>query len=123
MAHNTSFGGYKNLKVWAEAIVLVTEIYAITKKYPEDEKFGLVSQMRRSAVSIPSNIAEGQCRASKKDFINFLRIAYASGAELETQLIISQKLEYLDTLEYERMHALLEEVLRMLVGLMKSLRI
>lgn len=121
MNHQVTFGGYKNLKVWGLAIVFVTEIYLVTKKYPEDEKFGLVTQMRRAAVSIPSNIAEGQCRATKKDFLNFLRIAYASGAEVETQLIISRNLTYIDAAEYEKIHAMLEEVSRMLAGLMKSM--
>ena len=123
MEHGASFGGYKKLKVWDRAITLVTEIYSVTKNYPQDEKFGLVSQMRRAAVSIPSNIAEGQCRATKKDFLNFLRIAYASCAELETQLIISQRLEYVDVSEYEQLHEVLEEVSKMLAGLMKSMRV
>jgi S23 ribosomal protein. len=91
---------YKELKIWQKAMELVTEIYRITKGFPNDEKFGLVSQINRSAVSIPSNIAEGAGRNSEKEFIQFLAISHASSFELETQLIISRNINYLsnDTL-------------------------
>ena len=86
---------YKDLEVWKEAISLTTEIYNITKTFPDDEKYGLVSQMRRAVVAIPSNIAEGSSRYSDKDTIRFIDIAIASLAELDTQIIISQNLKYL----------------------------
>ena len=78
-----------NLEVWKRSLNFVTKIYEISANFPADEKFGLVSQMRGAAVSVPSNIAEGVARNSKKEFINFLHIAQGSTAELETQILIS----------------------------------
>ena len=86
---------YKDLEVWKEAIALTTEIYTITKSFPDDEKYGLVSQMRRAVAAIRSNIAEGSSRKSDKDTVRFIDIAIASLAELDTQIIISQNLGYL----------------------------
>ena len=81
---------YKDLIVWQKSLILVKEVYKITELLPKNEVFGLISQMRRSAVSIPSNIAEGRQRSSRKDFVQFLRIAQGSCAELETQLLITK---------------------------------
>lgn len=86
---------YKELKVWQKAIELVTDIYRATSKFPDRERFGLISQINRAAVSIPSNIAEGAGRNSDKEFLYFLSIAHASFYETETQLIISYNLNYL----------------------------
>lgn len=86
---------YKELKVWQKAIELVTDIYRATSKFPDKERFGLISQINRAAVSIPSNIAEGAGRNSDKEFLYFLSIAHASSYETETQLIISYNLNYL----------------------------
>ena len=83
---------YRELIVWQKSIELVVAVYNLTAKFPKEEAYGLTSQMRRSAVSIPSNIAEGRSRGTKKDFTQFLRISYGSGAELETQIIIAKKL-------------------------------
>jgi four helix bundle protein len=83
---------YRDLTVWQKAIELVIKIYALTDKFPTEERFGLTSQMRRAAVSIPSNIAEGNFRRSTKDYVQFLKIAFGSGAELETQLEIIKRL-------------------------------
>ena len=83
---------YKELKLWQKSIGLVTSVYLLTRSFPQFENFGLVSQINRSAVSIPSNIAEGAGRNSDKEFIHFLSIAQASSYELETQLIISKNL-------------------------------
>src|SRR3989344_5311138 len=92
MIENTKqIASYKELIVWQKSVELVEHIYHLTKKFPKEEVYGLVSQMRRASVSIPSNIAEGRLRRSKKDFIQFLQIAFGSGAELETQIIISKK--------------------------------
>lgn len=85
---------YKELIVWQKSIQLVTDIYKLTKTFPKEEVYGLSSQMQRAVVSIPSNIAEGNDRNSSKEFSQFLRIARGSLAELETQIIISEKLEY-----------------------------
>ena len=90
---------YKNLEVWKKSIELVKEVYVITKSYPNDEKFGIVSQMRRAAVSIPSNIAEGSTRYSDKDSSRFIDIAIGSIAELETQLIISKELGFVGEID------------------------
>lgn len=105
---------YKDLIVWQKSIVLVKEIYILTEKYPKEEIFGLISQIRRAAVSISSNIAEGKCRGSKKDYVNFLRFAYASGAELETQIIISKMLPKTKSLNFQTVDGLLNEVMKML---------
>ena len=86
---------YKELKLWQKSIDLVTRIYSLTREFPPAEKFGLVSQINRYAVSIPSNIAEGAGRNSNKEFLQFLAISQASSFELETQLIISKNLNYL----------------------------
>ena len=90
---------YKNLEVWKKSIELVKEVYVITKSYPNDEKFGIVSQMRRAAVSIPSNIAEGATRYSDKDSSRFIDMAIGSIAELETQLIISKELGFVGEID------------------------
>ncbi len=87
-------GNYKNLIVWQKSILLVKQIYQLTQKFPSDEKFGLVSQMRRAVVSIPSNIAEGQARRTTGDYVRFVSISEGSLAELETQLIIAIELNF-----------------------------
>lgn len=112
---------HKNLEVWKRAIDLVTKIYKTTESFPEHEKFILVPQIRRSAISIPSNIAEGAARTSKREFIQFLSIAQGSVSELETQLIIANNLEYI---KKEDMGLLddLDEISRMIIGLIKSLK-
>lgn len=104
---------YKELKLWQKSIDLVTRIYLTTKSFPETEKFGLISQINRAAVSIPSNIAEGAGRNSDKEFLQFLSIAHASSFELETQLIISKNLNYLSVEELELLIIQIEEVQKM----------
>ena len=86
---------HKDLEVWKRSIALVVNIYKLMNELPSDEKFGLISQMRRSAVSVPSNIAEGAGRSSTKEFIRFIDIANGSLSELETQLIIIEKLDFI----------------------------
>ena len=110
----TVIHSYKDLIVWQKSMLLVTEVYAITESFPDTEKFGLVTQMRKSAVSIPSNIAEGRKRGTRKDFRNFLCIAYASGSELETQVEIVKRLPFGKQLNYKQVDGLLDEVMRML---------
>ncbi len=103
---------HKELIVWQKSILLVKEIYRLTSQFPKDEIYGLSSQMRRSAVSIPSNIAEGYSRKSTKDYAHFLRIAYGSSTELETQIIIAKDLY--KNIDYSTTELLLEEVLKIL---------
>jgi len=112
--NNKVIHSYKDLIVWQRSIESVVAIYKLTEKFPKEEIYGLISQMRRAAVSIPSNIAEGRFRGTKKDYLHFLRIAYSSGAELETQVIISKKLFKMKGLDYRKIDSLLEEVMKML---------
>lgn len=113
---------YKNLKVWQKSLELVLVVYKITRSFPAEEKFGLVSQMRRSAVSIPSNIAEGYGRGSKKENHQFINIAYGSALELDTQLIICKELGLIKA-DWGKVESILEEVRKMLYGYRNSLNI
>ena len=90
---------HKDLEVWKKSMDLVSNIYKITESFPNKELYGLTNQIRRAAVSVPSNIAEGAARSSKKEFIQFLYIALGSLSELETQIIIANRLEYLNNLD------------------------
>jgi four helix bundle protein len=105
---------HKDLIVWQKSIELVVEIYRITSKFPSSELFGIVMQMRKAVVSIPSNIAEGYGRRSKKETDQFYLISFGSGLELETQIVISKKLKFVDSNEWTKADKLLDEVLRML---------
>jgi four helix bundle protein len=107
--------------VWQKGITLVKQVYRITGVFPAEEKFGLVSQMRRAAVSIPSNIAEGQARHTKGEFIQFISHAEGSVAELDTQLIISIQLSYCPQAQAESAFELLSELRRMLNALRRRL--
>lgn len=113
---------YKDLIVWQRSMELVVEVYKITNNFPKEELYGLVSQMRRCAVSIPSNIAEGRRRGSKKDFLRFLLISYGSGAELETKIEISKKLGFYEGKEYIKSEDLLSEVMKMLNKIINNSR-
>ena len=113
---------YKDLTVWHKTIDLTTEIYRITKKLPKDELYGLTNQMRRAAVSIPSNIAEGNGRASTGDYVRFLTIARGSVAEVETQLYICVRLNYLSQEDIGVASSLLNEIEQMLNSMIKKLR-
>ena len=110
---------YRDLIVWQKSIFLVKEVYRITKQFVPSDLYGLASQMRRSAVSIPSNIAEGSRRRSLPDYIRFLNIANGSSAELETQLIIAQ--EIYPRISFKEIIDLSEEISKMLYGLIKNL--
>ena len=109
---------YKELIVWQKSIQLVTDIYKLTKIFPKEEAYGLVSQMHRAAISIPSNIAEGHDRNSDKEFSQFLCIARGSLAELETQIIISEKLEYTNEKQITPILNNCYEIGRMINGLL-----
>src|SRR3989344_4380713 len=105
---------YKELIVWQKAMQLVEEIFILTDNFPKSEIYGIISQMRRAAISIPSNIAEGYGRKSAREYSQFYSIAYGSALELETQLIIAKRLGFADTKRFEKSENLLEEVLKML---------
>lgn len=113
---------YKNLKVWQKAVALATEVYRVTGSFPKEETYGLTSQIRRSVVSIASNIAEGAGRGYDKEFSQFLNIAYGSACELETQLIIARNLNYLSEPEFKAFEKDLEEIQKMIYGLKVSQR-
>ena len=113
--------GYKDLLVWQKGIILVRQIYQLTRGFPAEEKFGLVSQMRRAAVSVPSNIAEGQARHSTGEFIQFVSHAEGSVAELETQLIIAVELGYCAEADVRQALGLVTELRRMLNVLRRKL--
>ena len=113
---------YKDLIVWQRSMELVVEVYKLTSKFPKSEIYGLTSQMRRCAVSIPSNIAEGRRRGSKKDYRQFLIIAYSSGAELETQTEIARRLSLAENSDFAQVDNLLNEVMRMLNKILSVLK-
>ena len=113
---------YRDLVAWNKAMELVTEIYRVTKNFSKEELFGLMSQLRRAAVSIPSNIAEGKGRLSKGEFRQFLGNARGSLAEVETQIVIAQNLSYLDETETNKLLAMVEEVGKILNGLLSAVK-
>ena len=112
---------HRNLDVWKKSIDFVTIIYKATESFPKSEIYGLTSQIRRYAVSIPSNIAEGATRKSKTEFKQFLYIALSSAAELETQLIIANNLNYINENEFESLLEKLYAISRMTQGLIKTI--
>ena len=113
--------GYKKLIVWQKSVNLSLIIYKLTKSFSKEEIYGLTSQMRRCAVSIPSNIAEGSERRTSGEFKQFLGMAKGSAAELETQLFISRELGYIKKDQYDEIYNLIQEVLKMLGTLMQKI--
>lgn len=113
---------YRDLIVWQKAIGLTVNVYEMTKKFPKEELYGLTSQIRRAAVSIPSNIAEGQGRRSPMEFLRFLSIAQGSRAEAETQVIIAHKLGYVDEKTAEAILHSFSEISSLTNGLINHLR-
>lgn len=113
---------YRDLQVWQKSMKLVKSVYSITNKFPASEKFGLASQMQRSAVSIPSNIAEGRLRVGEKSFNQFLLIALGSCAELQTQIIIAKEIGYSKAIESEKLEADIEEIMKMISSLIRKLK-
>ena len=112
---------YKELKVWQKAYRLCLEIYRVTRNFPREEIYGLTSQIRRAAVSVPSNIAEGYGRQTTREYIQSLYIAYGSNCELETQILLSGDLGYVEAQNFERLQREVEDIERMLKALIKSL--
>ncbi len=115
-----AISNFKQLIVWQKAMQLVDEVYGITQQFPKNELYALASQMQRAAVAIPSNIAEGNRRNHKPEYIQFLGIALGSAAELETQVLISEK-QY-GKIDYKNAKDLLEEVQKMLVTIIRNLK-
>lgn len=111
---------HHKLKVWQESIELVSQIYAVTTEFPRQEIYALTDQMRRSAVSVSSNIAEGAARTTMGEFLNFLSMARGSLSELETQVIISQRLGYME--DNHDIEERIDQVFRLLAGLIKAIK-
>jgi four helix bundle protein len=112
---------YKELLIWQKGMVLAKGVYGLTASFPADERFGLVSQMRRAAVSVPSNIAEGQARQGTREFLQFLSHASGSLAELETQLLLSIDLAYCMKGDADEVDGLIAELQKMIAALRRSL--
>jgi len=112
---------YKDLDIWKRSIALVEDIYRLTKSFPKEELYGLTSQMRRAAVSIPSNIAEGFTRFHNKEYRQFLYIALGSCSELSTQIIIAFRLKYFDNNKIEQLLNEIDEICRMTMSLIKKI--
>ncbi len=113
---------HKKLDVWKKAIDLVQQIYDLTKTFPKNEDYSLTSQMRRAAISVPSNIAEGAARQTKKEFMQFLHMAQGSLSELDTQIEIAKRLGYFSEDQTKKIFEIMQDVDRMLSGLIKSLK-
>lgn len=113
---------YQDLTVWQKAFQLALEVYKVTKKFPYEELYGLTSQMRRAAFAIPSNIAEGYARQHLGEYLQFLKIAFASGAELETQLLIAKEIDLIPKEDFNKLNDLLTEVMKMLNSLIEKLK-
>ncbi|MFA6410117.1 MAG: four helix bundle protein [Candidatus Buchananbacteria bacterium] len=112
---------YRDLSVWQKSLELVTVVYQITENFPRSEIYGLTSQMRRAAVSIVSNIAEGKARGTRKDYRLFILYAFGSGSELEAQVIIAKRLFVSQNINYETVDNLLDQVMKMLNVLIRKL--
>lgn len=113
---------HEKLEVWKKAVDCVVSVYQATASFPNEEKYGLTSQIRRAAVPIPANIAEGAARQSTKEFLQFLSIAQGSTSELETELLIVHRLSYMQSTAYNQLRGELDSIGRRLVGLVRKLR-
>ena len=113
---------YKELEIWKSSLKYCTPIYKITAKFPEEEKFGLISQLRRASVSVPSNIAEGSARNSNKDFIRFLEYSLGSCREIDTQLLVSVDLEFISSDEINLLSNELNRIMVMINNFIKRLK-
>ena len=113
---------HEKLEAWKKSIEATLTVYKVTERFPKEEKFGLTSQLRRAAVSIPANIAEGAARTSGKEFCHFLSNAQGSASEAETELLIAHRLGYVQAGQYEPLRASIAEVGRMITGLSQKLR-
>jgi four helix bundle protein len=114
---------HHNLEAWIKALELVTDVYKGTEHFPKEERYGLTNQIRRAAISIPANLAEGAGRHSKKEFAYFLSNSQGSASELETELIIAERLGYLDQNTFERLITQLERIGRLITGLRRHVNL
>lgn len=114
---------YKDLIVWQKSFALTLKVYKVTVGFPKSEIWGLTSQIQRAAVSVPSNVAEGYARQSLAEYTHFLKIAFGSGAELETQLLIVREINLIDQKRFDEINTLLGEVMRMLNSLIGKLKV
>jgi len=112
---------YRDLVIWQKGLELSLNLYKVTKSFPQEERYGLISQIRKAAVSVPSNIAEGQARYSKKEFVRFLYFAKGSLAELDTQCIMAKELEYITENTYKGLSSKIDELQRMIFSLIRKL--
>ena len=112
---------HKDLDIWKRSIKFVTTIYGVTKSFPKEERYGITNQMRRAAISISSNISEGAARHHDKEFVQFLYISLGSVAELETQIIISENLNFLSSIDSTNLQNELSEMRKMLLGLIRRI--
>lgn len=115
--------GFMGLLAWQKAYSLALEVYKVTKDFPKDELYGLISQMRRAAISVSANIAEGYERQYRKSYIQFLMIAKGSLGEVETYLLLCKDLRYIGEREYAELHNIRQEAGKFLKGLIRSLQI
>lgn len=113
---------HHSLDAWKRSIDFVVEVYKMTETFPKEEKFGLTSQIRRASVSIPANIAEGAARRSEKEFLQFLSIAQGSASEVETEILIANRLGFLEKQSYEVLDNSLNDIGRMITGLSNHLK-
>ena len=114
-------GPYKNLQIWQKGMEMAKNLYSLTKKFPKEELYGLTSQIRRSSLSIPSNIAEGSRRISDKEFANFILIARGSLAETETQIILAEEFDYINKNELDSILKAIDELDKMIFAFHKKL--
>lgn len=121
VSKENKINSYRDLLVWQKALELAKQLYGVSRRLPEDERFGLMSQLRRTAVSVVSNIAEGQARRTRKEFVQFLYVARGSLAELDTQLILSTELHYIPEKNHVELSGKIDELQRMLYKLIESL--
>ena len=121
-SHGRTIRGYQDLECWQKAMDLVVDTYQVTKAFPSDERYGLIAQLRRASVSVPSNIAEGRGRFGLGGFLYHLSVATGSLMEVETQFLISERLEYLNPSEARAVLAKTAEVRRLLAGMVRALR-
>ncbi len=121
MDNASKIKSFRDLEIWKKGILLVESIYEITRKFPKEETYGLSSQLRRAAVSVPSNIAEGFARFHNKEYKQLLYIALGSCAEMTTQIVISSKLGYIKQVEEDTLVQSIEQISKMIMGLIKKL--
>jgi four helix bundle protein len=117
-----SISRFRELRAWQLGMDLTERVYLLTNSFPKTEIYGLTSQIRRCAVSVPSNLAEGHGRTSGKEFLQFIAIAYGSVCELETQILLSHRLKYIEDIELETISTLLTETSKTIRGLQKAIR-